>query len=1163
MNFEAVAFLTRTIVLSIKKRHTPLISDGALINRIYTLFMKTLVRYIIIAVISLVSPLAANAFPTETYAQSSVLSSGRWVKISVSETGLHYIPASTLRSWGFSDPTAVKIFGYGGARISDQLTKSLYVDDLPVVRSEQTAGGIVFYAQGPGVWTHEANDVFTHSLNPYSNYGYYYLTDSQSDVDSSIPTEGSEPSAFAESTFIEHLYHESDLTTPAESGHQLVGEDFRYTSKRTFNFPLTGRVEGTEVWMQCDFFARCESAPVRLNFTANGQTLESLSTDAVSKTSEWGNTAKIRKRFTPSGSSLALGVGITISAPVTNANLDRLLLTYTRELALPSSTGTLEFSSSARSLKLGGAKSDTRVWDVTNPNRAIAMPLSSATDDGVLGWTNDYSGMRRYVAWSSATTLPVPRLSGAVANQNIHGESTPDMIIVTPSEFLEQSRRVAAIHSAAPDSLNVLIVTSDQVYNEFGSGAPDVNAIRRMLKMFYDRGSAAAGVGSTLKYVLLMGGAHHDHRRLTAAMSRSSIVTLPIWQSELCESENTSYCSDDYLAFLEDGSGLKPTIDKLCVAVGRIPARGLSTMKTYVDRLVAYAASPVKSEWRNRFMFFADDDNEGKHMLQTEAMESEMRASESGRGFTYNKVYIDAYELSNGTSAEAQTKIQNLFNDGVVLWSFVGHGSIDYLTNENVFTQTTLSNLYLRHPLFFFGATCSFGRLDGNATSGMESLMLTDGGGSIGGLTAVRPVYIDRNGVLAAAFGREFVGRGSDGRFNPIGEVVRRAKNSLGNDDNIRRYVLFCDPALRLATPANTVRLLSVDGVEVSDDSQPMLTAQSRPTLHGEVCDPSGQRMVSFDGWISLSLYDAERSFTTYGRGETGKEVTFDEQGERLYTGRAKVTGGVFDVTVAMPSEIADNYRPATLSMFAAADDGREASGVCRNLYAYGLDESVLPDTVAPVIESLYLNHSSFKPDVAVDANPMLIARVSDDVGINMSSAGIGHQMTIRLDDDKVLTDVSSQFTPDDDGSPAGSIFYQLPELSAGNHKAQLRVWDTGGNSATASIDFFVNPDVAPKIFDVYSNANPATTEADFYVSHNRPDATLTVKIEVFDFKGSLIWSSETLGRADMYASAPVTWDLTDRSGSKVGRGIYIYRATVSSGGDSSSLSKRLAVAPK
>ena len=125
-----------------------------------------------------------------------------------------------------------------------------------------------------------------------------------------------------------------------------------------------------------------------------------------------------------------------------------------------------------------------------------------------------------------------------------------------------------------------------------------------------------------------------------------------------------------------------------------------------------------------------------------------------------------------------------------------------------------------------------------------------------------------------------------------------------------------------------------------------------------------------------------------------------------------------------------------------------------------------------------------------------------------------------------------------------------------------LRIWDTAGNSASASIDFFVNPDLAPRIFDIYSDANPALTQANFYVTHNRPDATLTVRIEVYDLNGKLLWDSQTTGRADMYASAPVTWNLTDRAGSKVTRGIYLYKTTVTTGGQSSTMTKRIAVAP-
>ena len=100
----------------------------------------------------------------------------------------------------------------------------------------------------------------------------------------------------------------------------------------------------------------------------------------------------------------------------------------------------------------------------------------------------------------------------------------------------------------------------------------------------------------------------------------------------------------------------------------------------------------------------------------------------------------------------------------------------------------------------------------------------------------------------------------------------------------------------------------------------------------------------------------------------------------------------------------------------------------------------------------------------------------------------------------------------------------------------------------------------------MYTDANPVAVEAKFYVEHNRPDAMLNVKIEVFDMACRRVWTSSTHGRADMYLTSPVTWDLTGNNGGKVPVGIYVYRVTVSgetsSAGEpkAASMSKKLAV---
>ena len=79
----------------------------------------------------LLASVSAGAFSTDTYTTQSVLSSGRWMKVAVKSSGIYFIPAAALRSWGFSDISKVSIHGYGGAQLPEQLTRSTYIDDLP------------------------------------------------------------------------------------------------------------------------------------------------------------------------------------------------------------------------------------------------------------------------------------------------------------------------------------------------------------------------------------------------------------------------------------------------------------------------------------------------------------------------------------------------------------------------------------------------------------------------------------------------------------------------------------------------------------------------------------------------------------------------------------------------------------------------------------------------------------------------------------------------------------------------------------------------------------------------------------------------------------------------------------------------------------------------
>ena len=66
------------------------------------------------------------------YTRESVLNSGSWVRVKVYDNGIYQISYSDLQQWGFSDPSKVKVYGYGGKMLEEDFTTP-YTDDLPEI----------------------------------------------------------------------------------------------------------------------------------------------------------------------------------------------------------------------------------------------------------------------------------------------------------------------------------------------------------------------------------------------------------------------------------------------------------------------------------------------------------------------------------------------------------------------------------------------------------------------------------------------------------------------------------------------------------------------------------------------------------------------------------------------------------------------------------------------------------------------------------------------------------------------------------------------------------------------------------------------------------------------------------------------------------------------
>ncbi len=1126
--------------------------------------------------IGLTSVLEASAFSLDTYATNSVLAEGRWVKISVDQSGVYALTRSALRNMGFNDPQRVRIYGYGARQIADRLTIQNYVDDLPAVQSIVNAqGSVIFYAQGPDYWSNTASNKYDKILNLYSTRGYYFVTEIDAANDSlpvPQPTTAGRAGNIGEISVVTgRIHHEQSLATPGESGAELVGEDFRLTPTRKFAFNLPDRdASSPQVMVECSFVAKTFSRSSTVEVSAGS----SSSTFSVGPTanddSYYGNHTTARYGFDVSGDKI--DVTLKHNSPVTvhGAWLNYLTINYQRKLVLSSDTP-IAFGSNKTEHVLGGANSGTQIWDVTNPQYVVSMDCGEVVD-GKIAWINSYTGHREYVIFNPDGRLPEPTIEGSVKNQNLHALQQADMVIITLPAWRSQAERIATLHREdSLDPLNVEVVDAQNIYNEFGSGAADPGAIRRFFKMLYDRSAAQS---RPLRYALIMARYSYDNTGSTDAFRQLGIQIIPSWYNTGISgalNDKIGYGSDDILAMLDDGSGFDISRDKVSIAIGRMPVRSLEEATSDVDKLYDYVKNSRNTTWRNQMLFLVDDGDNGTHMKQANDMCAGINP-EGAPNFVINKVFMDAYEREGSSYPQARQSMFRYLDEGSMFWVYLGHANNHQWTHDGQLTFTDINSLYLKHLPALFAGTCEFARWDSNTESGAEIMFHERYGGVIAMITATRPVYISDNGMFSAALGRALGSRDEQGRFWRMGDLYRLTKNDIREinneptaDTNRLRYVLIGDPALRLAMPDNYVQLESINGQFLSTDDdaeQVVIPALGRPRLSGSITDPNGNILEDFNGTLQVTIFDAEKSTTSKGWGEDGAQVTFDEHGSKLYTGIISVTNGRFDHSIAMPAEIADNFRPALASFYAYdKDTQRHAAGVSSAFYVYGLDESATADTIAPVIENIYLNSEDFVSGGTVNSSPTLIVHVRDDVGINISSAGIGHQMTVQLDGNRSYNTVADYFTPASDGTPSGQVVFPIENLMNGNHTLSFRVWDTSGNSARSDIDFFVDCKSTPKLYDIYSDANPASTSANFYLTTDRPDQMVTVTVTVYNLLGHPLWTKTVRGLNDMFTTTPVNWNLCDSVGRRVSRGIYLYRATITDNGETYDTgSRRIAV---
>jgi len=1091
----------------------------------------------------------------------SVLASGHWVKIKVGEHGIHQITPAELADWGFDDPSKITVYGYGGTLALDNRFEASVPDDLTQIPSVRTSDGrILFYGMADVDVKMEydtANYYFytTRRRNDYSLYGAYFITDSQEPV----PMEQTVyDAAAADGIITNHAacsFVEDEAENPFESRFffgkaYTLGNPFDvkfslsdYASKG-FDYIKNGS-RSTNIYpaLYYTYIARSMSVQSNLkpklpagvternaSYTAcTGQmpsggyrfALSSGRTRLSAQDNSKFNNPEFTIKFTPSCSSpdkFEYGAmdyaGIIYPRLNTLANKSEVFMTFM--------CGTPK-----QKFEISGATATTEVWKVVRPDKIYSYGFSYSADRHTITCsfdsTYDINRQARIIAFDKAKQHRSVEFMGQVANQNLHALATPDFIIITPENYLDAAEELAQIHREYLGQ-EVVVATQEQIFNEFSSGTPAVNAYRRFAKMLYDRDN------SRLKNILLYGGATLDFRGIT----RNDADCLLTYQTDrLIEDvrlEPTCYASDAWFGMLESDYNHDAVYSQETpVAVGRLPFRTKSQAWEVNEKIRRYLANPPSPDIYPRAVVLADAGDNAVHESQAVQIHDVFKNISDA----FSVALLCKAGMPIGNKSEfLKTRLKKELYRGTGFIDFSGHANGTELSADGLWSTALAKSTPYRIPTIFMFSTCSAFRMPSTFVSVAEACALAPEGGTIASIGASVSVYLEYNILYNLAVAKAYA---TAVHGSTIGDMMRSARRIMLDDKKISdsqlinaiAFNLAGDPALPLPVASDKVEITDVNGTSASAE-EIVLVPGTKASISGRIIGADGSFRSDFNGKVNITIYEApvetnSQEADPYGNAQP---VTLDYT--ILSTESAEVTDGKFTAETIVPATDRPGLHNRMTFVAVPADKSPAAMGAITNVSIADFDpEGTTFDNAVPEITELYVNSPEMTSGDVITAATSIHAVFSAENGLNVAENQIGLTPSLTLDGKISFPDINSYITPV--GSSEMQLDMPLSGIAPGKHSFVLSVADKAGQRTRRMLDFVVgNRSLEGSIEATH---NPARTSAKFTIS--LPDHEIAEgRLVITNASGEHIASPTFTG-------PEAEWNLTDADGNPVPDATY------------------------
>jgi hypothetical protein len=422
-------------------------------------------------------------------------------------------------------------------------------------------------------------------------------------------------------------------------------------------------------------------------------------------------------------------------------------------------------------LTIGGfSEPGIMVFEVTNP---IAPKLLTSTtidhaSEGFQASFQTASAESRYLALNrSAALTPLSLTTTTPSNLKSSGNQADYLVITTPD--LQSSAESLASYRQGQGHTS-MVVTVEDIYDEFNHGIPNPDAIRDFLSFAFSNWSLKP------KYVLLAGEGTVDYKD---NLGYGDNLIPPI----LVNTSFGLFASDNTLADVVGDDGLAD------FAIGRIPVSSQPELDAAVSKIIAYESS--SGAWQSNIIMLADNPDPGGDFTG----DSDDLSALIPPAYNVEKIYLSQQSLG-----DARQSLIDGINSGAALVNYMGHSGMDRLAQEGLLKTSDVDSLTNGNRLPIITAlSCVVARfeLPGFDAIG-EALFLDQDGGAIAIWAATGLSY----NTPAKAATEDFMNAALLGGASILGDGIKQAQDAYAASGNpfslLDVFTLIGDPALRM-----------------------------------------------------------------------------------------------------------------------------------------------------------------------------------------------------------------------------------------------------------------------------------------------------------------------------------------------------------------------------